>query len=337
MMVDAEYMEPPVRKNGELRILLAEDEPVQRRLFQRTLEGHGYRVEVACSGEEALQRVLRGDIHILLTDWDMPGLDGAELCRRIREARLRDYLYILMVTSHSAASDMAFAINAGANDYIRKPLERMELLARLSSAAKLVAVQQELRATIDELSLAKAEIERMSRMDPALGCFNKSYLNDQLPRAVAHARRHREPLVLLLADLDAFKRVNDTYGHMVGDEILKRFVDRIPGCLRAGDWIARFGGEEFAIILPATDLKSGQAVAEKLRDVCAAQAYSTSAASLEVTVSLGVAALEAPAGARADKSDLTKVVNDLLSRADSALYRSKREGRNRVSVSSETT
>ena len=336
MMVEAEYMPLPVEPNSELRILLAEDEPVQRRLFERTLKNHGYQVETVCSGEEALRRVLTGDIHILLTDWDMPGLDGAELCRRIRKANLRDHLYILMITSHSSASDMMFAINSGANDYIRKPLNQIELLARLSSASKLVAVQQELRATINELSLAKAEIERMSRVELQLGCFNRAYLNDQLPRAIAHAERHQQPLALLMADLDSFKKVNDTYGHMVGDEILRGFVDRALTCLRSSDWIARFGGEEFAIVCPETDLLSAQVVAEKLRGACAAQAFNTSIAPLEITVSIGVASFEPLAGTGIETSAWSGAVNELLARADAALYRSKQNGRNRVSVSGQT-
>jgi diguanylate cyclase (GGDEF)-like protein len=254
--------------NQPLRLLLAEDEPVQRLLFRRTLEDSGYQVEAVSSGEEALVKVFGGGFHLLLTDWGMPGMDGAELCRRIREARLKEYLYILMVTSHSSVSDMVFAIRAGANDFIRKPLDKAELLVRLMSACELVGVQRELRSVVERLSVANAEIERMSRVDPQLRCYNKGYLNDQLPRAVAHARRHREPLSLLLADLDKFKKINDTHGHMVGDEVLSGFVARANRSLRSSDWIARFGGEEFAIILPATALEHARGVGEKLRAGC---------------------------------------------------------------------
>ncbi len=315
------------------KLLLAEDEPVQRLLFQRTLKEEGYEVETASSGEEALRKVLGGGIHILLTDWDMPGLDGAELCRRIRQAKLPDYLYILMITSHSSASDTVFAITAGANDYIRKPLDKAELLARVRSACELVGVQRELRAAIDSLSAANAEIERMSWIDPQLRCYNKRYLNDQLPRAIAHATRHNESLALVMADLDGFKRINDTHGHLVGDEVLCGFVQRSCGALRASDWIARFGGEEFAIILPATDLQGAREVAEKLRVNCAAEGFDTSIGRLSVTVSLGVTALPPlPADQVELPPELGAAVNGLLARADAALYCSKNQGRNVVSV-----
>jgi two-component system chemotaxis response regulator CheY len=314
-------------------LLLAEDEPVQRLLFQRTLKEQGYEVETASSGEEALAKVLSGGIDILLTDWDMPGLDGAELCRHIRQAKLPDYLYILMITSHSSAADTVVAITAGANDYIRKPLDRAELLARLRSACELLGVQRELRAAIASLSAANAEIERMSWVDPQLRCYNKRYLNDELPRAIVQATRHKQALALIMADLDAFKGINDSHGHMVGDEILCGFVQRSSGSLRASDWIARFGGEEFAIILPATDVQGARGVAEKLRVNCAAEAFETSIGRLDVTVSLGVSALH-PLSAEqaASPTEVQTAVNGLLARADAALYCSKKQGRNIVTV-----
>jgi two-component system cell cycle response regulator len=322
MMAGDDKAEAPPETEKPLRLLLAEDEPVQRLLFRRTLEKSGYQVEAVSSGEAALEKVMGGGFHLLLTDWDMPGMDGAELCRRIRKAKLKEYVYILMVTSHSSVSDMVFAIKAGANDFIRKPLDQAELLARLMSASELVLVQRDLRA-------ANAQIERMSCIDVQLRCYNKGYLNDHLPRAVAHAIRHQEPLSLIMADLDAFKTINDTYGHMAADEVLSGFVERANRSLRSSDWIARFGGEEFAIILPATALEPARGVAEKLRAGCADEAFKTSAGSLTVTVSLGVASF-APSS-----NEIS--VNDLLSRADAALYRSKKEGRNRVSVSGEGT
>jgi len=323
----------PVDREQKWKLLLAEDEPVQRLLFERTLKEQGYEVETASSGEEALRKVLGGGIHILLTDWDMPGLDGAELCRRIRQAKLQDYLYILMITSHSSASDTVFAITAGANDYIRKPLDKGELLARLRSACELVGVQRELRAAIESLSVAKAEIERMSWIDPQLSCYNKRYLNEQLPRAVAHATRHEEALALVMADLDGFKRINDTHGHMVGDEVLCGFVQRSSAALRASDWIARFGGEEFAIVLPATDLQGAREVAEKLRVNCVAEAFNTSIGRLNVTVSFGVTALPPLSVEQVElPPEVEAAVNGLLARADAALYCSKKQGRNVVSV-----
>jgi diguanylate cyclase (GGDEF)-like protein len=304
------------------RLLLAEDEPVQQLKFRKMLVEHGYEVEPVSSGEEALHRVLTGGVDILLTDWDMPGLDGAQLCRRIREAKLADYLYILMITGHSSDDDVVYALNAGANDYIRKPFKKAELLARLRSACELVGVQR--------------EKEKMMRVEPHLRCYNKRYLNEQLPRAIAHAIRYHEPLSLVMADLDFFKTVNDTHGHNVGDEVLRGFVDRTIVSLRSGDWMARFGGEEFTLVLPRTTREGARDVAEKLRVNCASTPFDTSHGPLNLTVSLGVATLKAgdhDDAATAEHAHRT--VNALLSRADAALYQSKREGRNRVTVSTE--
>jgi two-component system, cell cycle response regulator len=323
------------------RLLLAEDEPVQQLKFRRILVEQGYEVETVSSGEDALHRVLEGGVDILLTDWDMPGLDGAQLCRRVREARLAEYLYILMITGHSSDDDAVFALNAGANDYIRKPFNNAELLARLRSASELVGAQRGLRIANESLSAANAKLtaaaaekERMMRVECQLRCYNKRYLNEQLPRAITHAVRYHGPLSLVMADLDFFKRINDTHGHNVGDEVLSGFVDRAVASLRSGDWMARFGGEEFAIVLPETSLEGARSVAEKVRANCAASPVDTSRGLVEVTVSLGVAAFQLPDDSRlATLVDTDSIVNDLVSRADQALYRSKREGRNRVSLS----
>jgi two-component system, cell cycle response regulator len=247
----------------------------------------------------------------------MPGLDGATLCRRIRAAQLPSYLYILMLTAHTAVADTVIGLEAGADDYLRKPADEAELLARVKAGRRIVDLER-------SLSAANARTQRLLIIDPLLGCYNRRYLNEQLPRDIERARRYSTALSVVMADLDAFKKVNDTLGHLVGDEILTAFAHRASACIReSSDWIARYGGEEFTLVLPHTSLDGAHCVAEKIRADCAESAFNTTAGPLSLTVSLGIAALQ-PA------VDVKSATSDLLHRADVALYRSKHEGRNRV-------
>jgi len=304
---------------GPLRLLLAEDEALQRKILERMLSRAGYDVDLAGSGEEALAKVLSGHFQILITDWDMPGMDGATLCRRVRAARLPGYLYILMLTAHTAVTDTVIGLEAGADDYIRKPADEGELLARVKAGRRIVELER-------SLSAANARIERLSLTDGLLDCYNRRYFNEQLPREIERAARYSTPLALVMADLDAFKKINDAHGHTVGDEVLVCFVARAVASLRqSSDWMARFGGEEFAIVLPQTDAAGAAQVAHKIRAECAARPFETTDGELHVTVSLGVAPL-------ASRLPVKTAMTELLSRADAALYESKHAGRDCVTV-----
>jgi len=306
------------------RLLLAEDEPLQRRLFHHTLSCAGYDVEAVQCGEDALERVTKGHFDILITDWDMPGLDGASLCRKVRALDLNKHLHILMLTGHLLGSDLAAAIEAGADDYLRKPADRAELLARVKSGCRIVALTLELAA-------ANARLHEMSIIDPLVRTYNRGYLEEQLPKAIETARRYGHSLSVVMADIDCFKKINDQWGHFVGDEVLKCFSDRLRLCIRSSsDWIARYGGEEFVFVLPETELQGAAAVAEKLRAACAGECMQTSRGALLVTASFGVAALP-------DSVEPAVDAATLLRGADSAMYRAKQEGRNRVAVSAERT
>jgi diguanylate cyclase (GGDEF)-like protein len=303
-----------------LQLLLVEDEPTQLLLMQRLLRRAGYAVETASNGDDALAKLSSGNFQLLVTDWDMPGMDGPTLCRRVRESQLPGYLYVLLLTGHGSTESVVAGLEAGANDYIRKPANEAELLARLNAGQRIVRLEQSLRE-------ANEKIKLLSITDSLVSTYNRRYLNEQLVREVEHARRYARPLAAVMADLDLFKDVNDQHGHQVGDEVLRSFVERAKSSIRqASDWLARYGGEEFVVVLPETDVAGAVRTAEKIRSLCATTPYVTAAGPLTVTASFGVADLGsdlAPPGAAAEA---------LLRHADAALYRSKREGRNRVST-----
>jgi len=305
-----------------LNLLLVEDEPTQLLFMQRLLRRAGYSVETASDGEEALEKVSSGRFQMIVTDWDMPGMDGVTLCRRVREAQLPGYLYVLLLTGHSSTESLVTGLEAGADDYIRKPPNEAELLARLKAGQRVVRLEQSLRE-------ANEKIHLLSITDPLVGTFNRRYLNYQLFHEVERARRYGRPLAAVMADLDFFKAINDKHGHQIGDDVLRRFVDLAKFSIRqSSDWIARYGGEEFVVVLPETDLAGAASTAEKIRSCCATMPFATAAGGIVVTASFGVAALEA-GGSIAGAAEL------LLRQADGALYRSKHEGRNRVTVADE--
>src|SRR5688572_1440135 len=243
---------------NRFRLLLVEDEPTQRMMLERQLTRAGYVVETAENGAEALQKILEGQYQILLTDWDMPGMDGPTLCKRVREANLSTYVYILLLTGHLTTDDVVLGLGAGADDYVKKPANQAELLARLSAGSRIVTLEQSLRD-------ANEKIQLLSVTDSLAGTFNRRYLNDQLLKEVERARRYGHHLAAIMADLDRFKRINDERGHQAGDEVLRRFADLAKSLIRPSDWIARYGGEEFVIVLPETDAGGAAIVAEKIR------------------------------------------------------------------------
>jgi two-component system cell cycle response regulator len=317
----AERMEPSIDDacGAPFRLLLAEDEKTQRLLLERQLRDAGYIVETAQDGLEALEKILQGGFQILVTDWDMPGIDGATLCRRVREAQLPGYLYILLLTGHDSPLDTVTGLEAGADDYVKKPARAAELLARLKTASRIVRLERSLRASNERVRL-------LSITDAVAGTYNRRYLNEELLREVERSCRYDRSLSVVMADLDHFKRINDQHGHHTGDEVLRGFAELASSSLRGSDWIARYGGEEFVMVLPETDIGGAVRTAEKIREACTAAPFSTSAGPISLTVSFGVADLQRRSDAAAAGSQT------LLRSADAALYRSKLDGRNRVTV-----
>lgn len=300
------------------RVLLADDEPVQRMLIGRMLTRAGYEVIAAEDGQQALQLMQSGNISLLVTDWEMPNLDGIGLCRAVRSMQLSHYVYTIVVTSRDAVEHVVMGLQSGADDYLTKPVTEPELLARLNAGKRLVEMERSLRA-------ANEENRRLSITDALTGVFNRRYLMDQLDREIERSQRYQRPLSLFLCDVDHFKRINDNYGHQCGDETLIKFAEVLRTGLRDTDWLARYGGEEFVVVLPETDVHAASHVAERCRALLAQSPLKLESRSLPVTASFGVAGWEqgTPPTAETDK---------LIAVADAGVYTSKANGRNQVTT-----
>jgi two-component system, cell cycle response regulator len=281
----------------------------------------GYEVCTAGSGARALDILDTRSCQIVLTDWNMPDMDGIALCRNL-PLRARDgYIYVLMLTIRNGSGDILAGLSAGADDYLVKGASAQEILARLEVGRRITHLEQALRSS-------KRANRRMSVTDALTGARSRRCLMKYLPRELERSRRYQHPLAVLSCDIDHFKRINDGFGHDVGDQILQAFVKRARGCIRQSiDWIARSGGEEFVLVLPETTLSGASCVARRLRDALAVQPIATGSGAFSITVSVGVSALET------EQEINTGSAAQLLIVADRCLYASKALGRDRSTAS----
>jgi two-component system cell cycle response regulator len=309
-----------IQPSIQCRVLVVDDDELVRERLMTLLKFAGYDALGASSATEALAILHTSRCQIMLTDWQMPGMDGLALCRAIRMNDDKSYVYVLMLTVRNSSKDVVAGLNAGADDYLVKGASTEEILARVAVGRRITQLEHSLRAS-------NRENRRLSITDALTGAFNRRYLMKYLPRELERSRRHNRALALLCCDIDGFKRINDSFGHEAGDEVLKSFVARSTYCLREStDWIARSGGEEFVVVLPETTLKGASCVADKLRQALASTSIPTPAGPLTVTVSIGVTAVETA-------EELAGVsVLELMRAADRCLYASKHMGRDRATA-----
>jgi diguanylate cyclase (GGDEF)-like protein len=295
------------------RVLIADDSLVVRAVVRSGLEDEGYDVFEAVDGATALDQCRQDPPDVVLLDVEMPGLDGYEvLCELKADDDLRD-IPVVFLTSRASTADIVTGLRGGAHDYLKKPFEPAELLARVSSAVHVKQLQ-------DQLLQRNAELDRLSRTDGLTGLYNRWHLEHELARLHSDAVRHRDPLCVLILDLDHFKRINDTHGHAAGDQVLRTFADRMSSELRSGDIGGRWGGEEFLAVLPRTDLEGAVEIADRIRSAVAAEPVTIDGVRIDVTTSGGCALGPGPSSER------------LVDCADTALYRAKLEGRNRITA-----
>jgi diguanylate cyclase (GGDEF)-like protein len=296
-------------------ILLAEDDPVTRMLMTRFLKKAGYEVDAVENGTAALDKMTQRYYPMLVTDWEMPEMDGIELCKAVRNMQLDGYVYALLLTARDSKEHIITGLEAGADDYLVKPVHEPELIARLNAGRRILNLEHSLR-------VANQRNRILSITDALTGTYNRRYLMEQLPRELERCRRYAYPLSVLMCDLDHFKQINDVHGHAAGDEVLQRFVARAQRSIRTNsDWVARYGGEEFLVVLPETPFEGALAVAEKIRAVVAATPFTTRVGDARVTASFGVVST-GPNG-----PDISLKIDDMIKTADECLYRSKTLGR----------
>jgi two-component system, cell cycle response regulator len=297
------------------QILVADDSPVFRDMLKKMLLEWGYETTAVSDGRQAwdLLRQENGP-RLALLDWMMPGMEGAEVCRQVR-AGVRDrYVYMILLSVRAGLDDVVTGIESGADDYIVKPFEVDELHARLRAGRRVLALQE-------ELVEAREALRDQATRDGLTGLWNRTAIFDILQNELARSGRSGEPLIVLMADLDGFKPVNDRYGHMAGDAVLRQVAARMRAAVRRYDSVGRYGGEEFLIVLPRCERVGGLALAERIRHAIGAECFRAGDVEIRLTCSLGAACARPP---------VVPLADDLVREADAALYRAKHHGRDRV-------
>lgn len=300
--------------DADLQILVVDDSPIYRKLMQQSLAGEPHRVLVAKNGLEALRMFAEYQPAIVITDWTMPDISGPDLCRRIRQEFREHYSYILLVTSNSNKEQVIEGLAAGADDYITKPFHSGELVARVGVGRRIIELHRQIEAK-------NRQLEELALTDPLTGLANRRAIDLWVEHQLRAAARHKFAIWVVMADLDRFKSVNDTFGHDAGDSVLKGFAEVLKSNTRGSDMCGRLGGEEFLLVVTHVNREQVTIALDRIRARFEAREFSLGDTATHVTASFGVAGFN---GSRPLE------FSDLLARADSALYVAKSNGRNRV-------
>jgi diguanylate cyclase (GGDEF)-like protein len=299
-------------------VLIGDDSAVIRAVLRHHLEGEGYHVEVAVDGPDTIEMMRRHQPDVVLLDIVMPGLDGREVLSRVKAEEALADTPIIFLTSRTGSEEIVAALRAGAQDYLKKPFELAELIARVGAAVRTKRLQ-------DALRQRSAELEAMTRTDALTGVFNRRHLEEELWRFVRLATRHGDSVAVILFDIDSFTQIDDTHGPEAGDAVLREFTRRVREAVRAEDILGRWGDAaegkadepQFLLVLPQTDVEGACVFGERVRSAIAAAPFAACDGHIEVTVSGGCAAgAEAPVG--------------LVGRAEAALSQAKEAGGNRL-------
>lgn len=309
-----------------VRILVVDDHPDNVEIINVRLSSRGFTIEAATNGEEALQMVRDNPPHLILLDVMMPLMDGYEVSRRIKNDPDLPFIPIILVTARDSTQDKVDGLDAGADDYLTKPVNFPELEARVRSMLRIKRLQDELDQKNRELELVNKRLRKLSITDGLTELFNHRHIHELLHEEFERTKRSGEPMAVAMMDLDRFKQVNDTYGHPTGDVILFETAEILRHTVREIDMVGRYGGEEFVAILPGADEEDANRFAERVREAVAKHVYQDEANEVRMTLSGGVASFPSTG---LDHPDL------LIKRADEALYAAKQGGRNQIVRASE--
>ena len=298
-----------------MKLLIADDSKVSRMMLVAITKEWGFDIIEAADGEQAWNIMQEPDApQLILLDWEMPKLNGIEVCSRITAKKLDMPPYIVMLSSRSSSHDIVEGLSKGANDYISKPFDTAELQARLQVGKRFISMQNKLNNTLNELT-------ELASYDALTGLLNRRSIMKALPKKIKRISRTSNVLCIGMCDIDNFKQINDTHGHVIGDAVLREVSARMRDTLRESDLIGRYGGEEF-LIITAVDADGGNIVYDRICKNVSAQSVKVDELLIPVTVSCGVARYSE----ELDKQDMKK----FITRADNALYQAKNSGRNQV-------
>jgi two-component system cell cycle response regulator len=311
-------MDPSSR---DLTILVADDSPVYRKLVEQSLSQEHYTVLSAKTGQQAMDLFIKHQPALVITDWSMPDITGIELCQRIRRDHKEFYAYVILLTGNTDKEEVIEGLAAGADDYLTKPFHPGELQARVRVGRRIVDLHREVQDK-------NRQLEEMALTDSLTGLPNRRAIDFWASRELSAAVRHDFPIWVVMADLDHFKSINDTYGHDAGDMVLKSFAEILKSNTRSSNICGRLGGEEFLVVITHVEKQNAAIAIERIRKQFAAQKFTNGGRTFGATASFGIAGIRATA--RPD-------FNDLVTRADAALYAAKSQGRNRVAFEKEST
>ncbi|WP_320039995.1 diguanylate cyclase [uncultured Desulfobacter sp.] len=293
-----------------MKILIAEDDPIFKAILENNLKKWGYQVTSTSDGRQAWDIISKpGCPNLVISDWMMPEMDGLQLCRNMRAQAAPRYIYFILLTAKGEQQDILQGLEAGVDDYLTKPIDYMELKYRIHIGERIIRLEE--------------KVLELARKDSLTDTLNRRAFMEKLDEELERAARNKVPLSLLMTDIDHFKQVNDQYGHIAGDRVLKQFVAQMAKIIRPYDFIGRYGGEEFILCLPDCSISQGRDIAERMRSKIETTAMhiSQSRPPIHITSSFGVSSFT---------STNEQTAESLIKNADDALYSAKNKGRNCV-------